>query len=97
MVEADLAALAWALRARIPVLDSEDPTVRWVLRAMVAREKIGVVYLGGSDPGRRREISPGFVFELGDDGPVYVSGFCHMRQEERVFRVDRLLPACVLN
>jgi predicted DNA-binding transcriptional regulator YafY len=80
----------WLSRPRIPVLESEDPLVQACVAAMLRKERLEMVYLGGSSPGTRRIISPGLVFRLEDSGPVYMSGYCHFRREERTFRVDRM-------
>ena len=91
------ALLDWLAARRIPVLQSGDPVVAWMIRAMLRREKIEFVYYGGCSPGARRVISPGLVFTLDEWSPTYVAGYCHLRQEERVFRRDRVMPMETFN
>jgi hypothetical protein len=91
------ALIQWLLMPRIPVLASADPVVRCFIAAALARRKVEFIYFGGSTPGTRRLVSPGLVFRVAAIGPVYVSGFCHLRQEERVFRLDRVMPAASVN
>lgn len=88
---------AWLRQPRLPVLDSSHPQVRLFVWAMLERKPVEFIYLGGSTPGQKRTVSPGLVFKLDELGPVYVAGFCHARGEERVFRIDRVLPVASLN
>jgi hypothetical protein len=37
-------------------------------------------------------IAPSIVLRLGGAGPMYVCGYCHLRQKERVFHLDRIVP-----
>ena len=89
--------LDWLVAHRIPVLQSGDPVVAWMIKAMLRREKIEFIYYGGCSPGARRVISPGLVFTLNEWSHTYVAGYCHLRQEERVFRRDRVMPLESIN
>ena len=60
-------------------------------------ERVSFLYLEGSNPGGLRTISPDLVFQVDNDGPLYVSGYCHDRGKIRVFRFDRMLEAAALN
>lgn len=87
----------WLALPRIPVMASEDPVVAWMTNAMLTRRKVEFVYYGGSTPSARRVVSPGLVFVLDEWSPIYVAGYCHLRQEERVFRRDRIMPLETFN
>jgi predicted DNA-binding transcriptional regulator YafY len=93
----DEALAEWLALPRIPVLASEDPVVVSMINAMLARRNVEFVYYGGSSPGSRRLVSPGLVFALDEWSSIYVAGYCHTRQEERVFRCDRIMPLEMLN
>jgi predicted DNA-binding transcriptional regulator YafY len=80
----------WQSLPRLPLYVSEDPFVQALIATMKARERFTFIYLGGSTPGSIRHISPGLVFMLEEFPYVYVMGYCHLRQEERVFRLDRM-------
>lgn len=80
----------WQSLPRLPLYVSEDPFVQALIETMRARERFTFIYLGGSTPGGIRQISPGLVFMLDEFPHVYVMGYCHLRQEERVFRLDRM-------
>ena len=73
----------------VPVLNSVHPTAQWLVAAALRGEDVTFRYRGGSTPGVERRISPGLVFQARGCGLLYVSGYCHLRQRERVFRVDR--------
>lgn len=87
----------WLAFPRVPVLKTEDPVVAWMIGAMLKRQKIEFVYYGGSNAGARRVVSPGSIFTLDEWSPIYVAGYCHLRQEERVFRRDLIMPLEALN
>jgi len=80
----------WLKRPRIPVLESPDPVAQFFVGAMFDRGRVEFNYDGGSEPGMRRVVSPGLIFELEEGGPVYFQGYCHTRNEERIFRMDRV-------
>ena len=87
----------WLSLPKIPVLKAGDEKTRWLIAAMLNRWTVEFVYTAGSEPGRIRTVSPGLVFTTDSWGPVYVQEFCNVRNEERVFRVDRILPGCIMN
>jgi len=74
----------------MPVGESVHPTGQRLLLAVQRHELLALRYWGGSTPGALRTISPGLVFQVGGCGPLYVSGYCHLRRQERVFRVDQV-------
>ncbi|HSH92806.1 MAG TPA: WYL domain-containing protein [Roseimicrobium sp.] len=83
----------WQSLPRIPVTQTTDPDLSWVINAVRRRERIHFRYNGGSTPGEPRVVSPSLVFTV-DSLPhyYYTMGYCHVRGEERVFRVDRMDP-----
>ena len=87
----------WLSRPRTPVWVGDDPFLRQLVGAVMERERVSFLYLEGSRPGGLRTISPDLVFQVDNDGPVYVSGYCHDRDQMRVFRFDRMLEATALN
>jgi len=78
----------------VPVYESVHPTAQRLILATLRHELLTFRYWGGSTPGVVRNVSSGLVFQAGGYGPMYMAGYCHLRQQERVFRVDRveLLP-----
>lgn len=52
-------------------------------------------YAYGRDERTTREVDPHAVFA--HEGFWYVSGYCHLAQDERLFRVDRVVDALVLD
>ena len=80
----------WRLCTRVPVFESVHPTAQRLILAVRRHEMLTLCYWGGSTPGTMRSVSSGLVFQAGGHGPMYLSGYCHLRREERVFRVDRV-------
>ncbi len=80
----------WRQIHRVPVFESVHPTAQRLILAALRHEMLTFRYWGGSTPGADRSVSLGLVFQAGGYGPLYVTGYCHLRREERVFRVDRL-------
>jgi hypothetical protein len=78
----------WRQCPRVPVLESVHPTAQRLILATLRHEILRIRYWGGSTPGGVRYISPGLVFQAGGCGPLFVSGYCHLRRQERVFRVS---------
>ena len=93
----DPSLLHWLRQPRIPVLEAVDEKTRWLIAATLNRWTVDFVYTGGSEPGRSRTVSPGLVFRVDSSGPVYIQGYCHVRNEERVFRVEHILPGWIMN
>ena len=87
----------WLSRPRMPIWVGDDPFLRQLVGAVMERARVSFLYLEGSNPGGLRTISPDLVFQVDNDGPVYVSGYCHDRGKMRVFRFDRMLEAAALN
>jgi len=74
----------------VPVYESVHPTAQRLILATLRHELLTFRYWGGSTPGAERRVSPGLVFQAGGFGPLYMAGYCHLRRQERVFRVDRV-------
>ena len=65
-----------------------------LMRSAIERQrKIEIIYLKNNDVKSRRVISPIFVGEMEYHGKLYLGmeGFCHLRNEKRIFRLDRIL------
>jgi len=71
-------------------LDEKEAIIQ---AAIDAKTDIDMVYLKPSDEKSRRSITPQYVGSLTYNGKKYrgVRGHCLMRNEERVFRLDRIL------
>jgi hypothetical protein len=80
----------WREVKRVPVFVAVHPTAQRLIVAALRHEMLTLRYWGGSTPGATRHVSPELVFQAGGYGPLYVSGYCHLRRQERVFRVDRV-------
>lgn len=74
----------------VPLFQSVHPTAQRLILAAQRHEMLALRYWGGSTPGVVRNVSPELVFQAGGCGPLYVSGYCHLRRQERVFRVERV-------
>ncbi len=67
--------------------------------AIKNNKKIEIVYLKKDDVKSKRIITPLFVGEMEYNGKPFpgVKGFCHKRNEERSFRIDRILEIKILD
>lgn len=86
----DPALLKWQAGARYPVVNSDDPTERQLIRALRLGEPVDFVYYGGSEPGERRQVHPVMLFRVAEYPGTYLTGFCERRKAVRTFRVDRI-------
>lgn len=82
--------LEWLVATRVPLVESEDSEVQGIIDASWRLRTIEFAYLGGSEPGTRRRVTPTFVFTVPGFHGVYVTGLCHKRKAFRTFRVDRM-------
>ena len=57
--------------------------------AIKRKKKVKITYLSAHDRGSARVIEPLEVAGMGDY--LYLLAFCHLRQEKRTFRLDRIL------
>ncbi len=64
-----------------------------IKNAINTNQKIEILYLKNNDIKSRRIITPTFVGEMQYSGKTYLGmeAFCHLRNEIRVFRIDRIL------
>jgi hypothetical protein len=94
---------AWQGRPLHPLGETDDPLLRFLREAARATRPLELVYHGGSDPGRRRMVTPVLVATRPpESGPqhspggriphreVFLLAWCHTRQVHRYYRVDRL-------
>ena len=57
-------------------------------------EVVKIIYLGGTSAGASRDITPVCLFRKSQYGSIYVTAYCHTRNEDRTFRLDRIeLPS----
>lgn len=80
----------WRLCPRVPVYESVHPLGQRLILASLRHEMVTIRYWGGTIPGAVRNVSSSMVFQAGGYGPLYLAGYCHLRRQERVFRVDRM-------
>ena len=80
----------WSVMPRVPVCESGDPVTLALLDHARRGRQLAVFYHGGSRPGRLRRFSPELVFRVEGGRATYVSGFCQLRGEPRILRVDRI-------
>jgi len=80
----------WRAAARRPMVEGEGAELRLLAEAVRRGLRVRFCYLGGSEFGARREVSPGMLYTVeGFDG-VYLSGYCQERGAERTFLVARM-------
>lgn len=72
---------------------SLEEKIRVIKRAIENKSNLDIVYLRPNDEKSRRVIRPKRVGKMEYLGKSYVGveGFCFLRQDDRVFRVDRIL------
>ncbi len=92
----------WSTAPRHPVTGYEFPPQqatrgvelgareRVLLHAIRHGATLSISYLGGSHPGQVRRISPSGLFTVEGFPALYLSAFCHTRQQPRTFRCDLL-------
>lgn len=72
---------------------STEKKIEIIKQAIRNKTKLNIVYLKAQDQKSKRTILPSFVGEMEYLGKTYlgVEARCFLRNEERVFRVDRIL------
>jgi predicted DNA-binding transcriptional regulator YafY len=86
--------IAWAQRSLVATrinrdIESLAPVLEKLRRAARENRRVSMRYHSGSNPhGSQRELDPYALAHR--QGWWYVVGFCHVRQEIRTFRVDRI-------
>jgi len=75
---------------------SLEKKIEIIERAIRAKKQLKIIYLKANDEKSKRAILPDFVGEMEYLGRTYlgVTGFDSKSQEERNFRVDRILEIC---
>ena len=70
----------------------EDKT-ELIKKAIKNKSKLNITYLKTNDTKTKRIISPKRIDKMEYQGNEYfgVEAYCHLRDDERVFRVDRIL------
>lgn len=79
---------AWQAAPRYPVLESSDPLARRFLAAIHRGDSLVIRYLGGSEPGLRRLVTPSALYRVEGFPSFYLTAHCHLRQKPRHFRLD---------
>jgi hypothetical protein len=87
----------WLISPRIPVWVSEEPFTREIIHAIFCRDMISFFYMDGSRGCEFLTISPDLVFRLTEEGPEFLSGYCHDRGENRVLRLDQVIESAIRN
>lgn len=102
VIDSALAKLAEAAGTEVdtPVevlLPTVDPEVQSAVSAALAKERqLQMVYANDTrDEQTERVVDPHRAFTL--DGNLYLSAWCHKAEAERLFRVDRIVAANVLD
>ncbi len=80
----------WRTLPRTPLAWSKDPMTDSLCQAAAWRREVTILYGGGTQPGSSRRIAPLGVFEVEGYRGVYLHAFCHLRQAERTFRIERI-------
>lgn len=76
--------------------EKENPIeqkIKLIQQAIKAKQKMKMTYLKANDERSQRTILPGYLGEMTYREKLFlgVKGYCLKRQDERVFRVDRIL------
>ena len=72
---------------------SLEDKIKIIKQVIKNKRKLDIVYLKSNDTKSKRIIEPSFIGDLEYLGKTFlgIEAFCLKRQEERVFRVDRIL------
>src|SRR5262249_17934468 len=70
-----------------------DDKIRFIEACIKANQSLDITYLKANNDKSKRMVTPTFVGEMVYQNKSYLGmkGFCHKAQEERAFRVDRIL------
>ncbi len=87
--------LADAVQVRVEVDEQVAQTRRRCADALGAGQRLHLRYLSGYlDQVTERDVDPmGLVVQ---DGQTFLEGYCHLREDVRLFRLDRVLELTVL-
>jgi proteasome accessory factor C len=76
--------------------DAPEEAMALLRRAIAERRQVHIDYYSyGRDLRTERTIDPARFFS--DEGQWYVAGYCHLAEADRVFRVDRIRKATLLD
>ncbi|MEW6215549.1 MAG: WYL domain-containing protein [Nitrospirota bacterium] len=87
----------WRRLPRQPVRWNElmqDSVGQRLVYALQNNHRLEIIYSGRETPLSRRMIRP--IETVGISGFVYIRAYCFLRQDERTFRLDRILAARVI-
>ncbi|MFV2195396.1 helix-turn-helix transcriptional regulator [Nocardiopsis sp. LOL_012] len=92
---AAVASLADAVQVRVETDEAVAETQRRCADALEAGQRLHLRYLSGyRDQVTERDVDPmGLVVQ---DGHCFLEGYCHLRGDVRLFRLDRVLDLVVL-
>lgn len=78
---------------RADQIQNTDSRIEMISQAIKNRTALQIVYLKPNDEKSRRVIKPSFLGEMEFQGKSYtgIRAFCLMRNQERTFRIDRIL------
>jgi len=83
--------LEWQVAPKVPIMSSDDHAIQRLVTAANALSKVEFFYFGGSEPGQRRCVTLSLVFRVAGFPGLYAAGYCHLRHQERVFHVERMV------
>lgn len=72
--------------------------IKMIEGAIKSQANLDIIYLKSSDVKSKRTIKPKFVGELEYNGKIFtgVEAYCLERQDDRVFRIDRILEMSLI-
>ncbi len=77
---------------QLPVTEEEQrPALE---EAMAAGADIAILYWSTSSGATERRITPHFIEER--HGVAYLHGYCHLRGQTRIFRIDRIAQLTIV-
>jgi len=65
-----------------------EPLISTLISATENNRTLDLIYHGGSTHDLPRQVTPRLIFQAEDFPGTYLSGYCHTRHAERVFRVE---------
>ncbi|MBT3511045.1 MAG: AAA family ATPase [Nitrospina sp.] len=69
---------------------TDDPILSTLLEHKKNQTAVEIYYAKQGEPYSRRKITPLRIYEIPNHQVPYVKAYCHKRNDERVFRVDRI-------
>jgi hypothetical protein len=78
------------------IIEAEE--VEPAIRNEPAAQPSWVAFIwGGSNRGSPRKLNVSLVFQLDEEGRVYLAGYCPEREANRVFCLDLVMVLCAWN